>query len=174
MTVLPEMVALRNTRLMLDRLRDQGYDPGKIWLVLNRAGMAGGVPASEIEKRLGLGLAHHVPHDQRLATYSINRGVPLVISHRRSAMARAVGQLARALSETNLSGQPGATQKAKERSFKPKRERPIMKHLLSLVLFVVGVALFLFIGFVSSEWLFAALLGGFFVLIGLIFFRRGR
>jgi hypothetical protein len=38
-----------------------------------------------------------VPDDQALATHSINRGVPLVLSHRGSAVARAVRGLAQAL-----------------------------------------------------------------------------
>ncbi|MBM4429837.1 MAG: hypothetical protein FJ026_05730 [Chloroflexi bacterium] len=40
-----------------------------------------------------------IPDDQPLATLSINRGVPLVVSHRRSALARAIRKLARQLME---------------------------------------------------------------------------
>ena len=37
MSVLPEMVGLRNTRLMLDQLHARGYPGEKIWIVLNRS-----------------------------------------------------------------------------------------------------------------------------------------
>ena len=116
MTVLPEMVGLRNTRLMLDQLLERGYPEEKVWLLLNRATMRGGVGAGEIEQRLGLKLAHRVPDDQPLATHSINRGVPLVVSHRRSAVARAVRQLVRQLIEAHPNPvEPGEQDKARGR-----------------------------------------------------------
>jgi pilus assembly protein CpaE len=99
MTVLPEMVGLRNTRVMLDQLLDRGYPGDKIWLVLNRATMKGGVSIGDIQERLGIPINHRVPDDQPLATHSINRGVPLVISHQRSAVARSLGKLAEQLIE---------------------------------------------------------------------------
>ncbi|MFC2023691.1 CpaE family protein [Chloroflexota bacterium] len=97
LSVLPEMVGLRNTRLMLDRLRDRGYPSEKVWLVLNRATMRGGVRPRDIEERMRMPLTLSIPDDQPLATHSINRGVPLVLSHRRSAVARAVRKLAQGL-----------------------------------------------------------------------------
>jgi pilus assembly protein CpaE len=99
MTVLPEMVGLRNTRLMLEQLRERAYPDDKLWLVLNRATMRGGVAKGDIEERLRVQVKHAIPDDQPLATHSINRGVPLVMSHRRSAVARAVSKLAQRLVE---------------------------------------------------------------------------
>ena len=93
-TTIPDMVALRNTRLLLDQLRLRGYAEDKIWLVLNRATMRGGVSRNDIEGRLQMRLTHTVPDDQPLATHSINRGVPFVMSHSRSALGRAVVKLA--------------------------------------------------------------------------------
>jgi pilus assembly protein CpaE len=98
-TVLPEMVGLRNTRLMLDRLNSRGYADGRVWLVVNRSTMQGGVSQSDIQERLRMHVIDRIPDDQPLATLSINRGVPLVISHRRSAVGRAVRKLARLLVE---------------------------------------------------------------------------
>jgi pilus assembly protein CpaE len=97
MSVLPELVGLRNTRLMLDQLRGRGYNEDKIWLVVNRATMKGGVSVGDIEERLKMKVAHRIPDDQPLATYTINRGVPLMLSHRNSAVARAVRGLAQML-----------------------------------------------------------------------------
>lgn len=104
MSVLPEMVGLRNTRIMLDQLHDRGYPDEKVWLVLNRATLPGGISVNDIESRLGVRVKHSIPDDQPLATHSINRGVPLVMSHGRSAVARAVRQLARQLVE-NTTGE---------------------------------------------------------------------
>jgi len=99
MTVLPEMIGLRNTRLMLDQLLQRGYPASKVWLVLNRSNLKGGLSRRDIKNRLRVELTHTVPEDQALATYSINRGVPLVVSHPRSAVARAVRQLAQQLAQ---------------------------------------------------------------------------
>lgn len=94
MSVLPEMVGLRNTRLMLDQLFARGYPDDKVWLVLNRATLRGGVSQRDIETRLRVSIKCTIPDDQVLATHSINRGVPIVLSHPRSAVARAVQRLA--------------------------------------------------------------------------------
>jgi len=99
MSVLPEMVGLRNTRLMLDQLRRRGYADERVWLVLNRATMRGGVSQSDIEERLRVQVTHRIPDDQPLATHSINRGVPLAMSHRRSAVGRAIRKLTKELIE---------------------------------------------------------------------------
>ena len=105
-SVVPEMVGLRNTKLLLDQLRARGYTSKKILLVLNRADLKGGVSPSDIEKRLHITIADRIPDDQPLATYSINRGVPLVMSHRRSALARAFSSFAQHL-QTELPHAPG-------------------------------------------------------------------
>ncbi len=97
MTVLPEMIGLRNTRLMLDQLHGRGYPDDKIWLVVNRAGLPGGVSVGDIGARLQVRVKLTVPDDQPLATLTINRGIPVVISHPRSALARAFRKLAEAL-----------------------------------------------------------------------------
>ncbi|MFN8466196.1 MAG: hypothetical protein U0X20_11635, partial [Caldilineaceae bacterium] len=47
---------------------------------------------------------HTVPDDQPLVSLSINRGVPLILSHSRSAVARAIQSLAqRFVAETSSS-----------------------------------------------------------------------
>lgn len=94
-SVLPEMVGLRNIRLMLDQFALRGYPSEKIWLVLNRATIRGGVELDEIEKRLEFPVIQQVPDDQVLATTSVNRGIPIILSQPRSAVGRAYQRLAR-------------------------------------------------------------------------------
>jgi pilus assembly protein CpaE len=94
MTVLPEMVGLRNSQLMLEYFRMEGYPAEKIWLILNRSTIKGGVKTEDIEKRLGVPITFTVPDDQALVTHTVNRGVPLTLSHRRSAVARAIREVA--------------------------------------------------------------------------------
>ncbi len=97
LNVLPEMVGLRNTRIMLDLMRERSYSDEKIWVVLNRATINGGISRSAIENRLKIQVRHTVPDDQGLVTHSVNRGVPLMLSHPRSAVGRSITELARQL-----------------------------------------------------------------------------
>lgn len=96
-TALPEMVGLRNTRLLLEQLRDHGYSQNKLWMILNRADLKGGVPRDDIEERLKISFRHVVPDDQPLVTHSVNRGIPLVTSHPQSAVGRAIRRISREL-----------------------------------------------------------------------------
>jgi pilus assembly protein CpaE len=105
MSVLPEMVGLRNTRLMMDQLHERGYPDEKVWMVLNRATLRGGVSVSDIEERLRVKIKYQIPDDQPLATHSINRGVPLVMSHGGSAVARAVQGLVKGLLQDMPAGE---------------------------------------------------------------------
>jgi len=92
-SILPEMVALRNTRLMLDQFYEWGYSRDKVWLVVNRATMKGGISTRDMEDRLRIRVSHRIPDDAALATHSINRGVPVIMNHRRSAMGRSLRKL---------------------------------------------------------------------------------
>ncbi len=98
MSLLPEMVGLRNTRHMLDQLHARGYPDESVWLVLNRDGLPGGVPARDIEDRLRVTLRYSIPDDQPLVTHSINRGVPVMVSHPRSALGKAYRGMAERVS----------------------------------------------------------------------------
>jgi pilus assembly protein CpaE len=121
MSVLPEMVGLRNTRLMLDQLHARGYPDEKVWMVLNRATLRGGVPVRDIEERLRVHVRFQIPDDQPLATHSVNRGVPIVVSHEGSAVAKAVRKLAgELLAELPVSAN-AASAAADEGAGKPAR-----------------------------------------------------
>jgi len=124
MTVLPEMVGLRNSQLMLQYFRMEGYPPDKVWLILNRASIKGGVKEDDIEKRLGVPITFSVPDDQALVTHTVNRGVPLTLSHRRSAVARAVRKIASELHDSFPENSTARTQGAADytRSRKVKNE----------------------------------------------------
>lgn len=118
MTVLPELVCLRNTRLLFDQLVARGYPEDRIWLVLNRAGINGGVDKSDIEERLHVRIRHSVPDDQPLVSLSINRGVPLYLSHRRSAVARSIEEFA-AMFVAGVSRQSAAVESTPEPAAQP-------------------------------------------------------
>jgi len=107
-SMLPEMVGLRNTRLMLKQFRNRGYPEQKTWLVVNRASMRARIAPRDIEELLPFKIKLQIPDDQPLATYSINRGVPVAMRHRRSALGRGFRKLAQYL-VSDLSEVAGAT-----------------------------------------------------------------
>ncbi len=129
MTVLPEMIGLRNSQLMLDYFQMEGYPTEKIWVVLNRSSIRGGVGIDDIENRLGMPVKFTVPDDQPLVTHTVNRGVPLMLSHKRSAVARGIrkiaAQLIDDLSIGTLAESPRiSTSRTQRRGTKPALVKP--------------------------------------------------
>ena len=148
MSVNPEMIGLRNTRFMLDQLLAQGYPSDRIWPILNRAGLAGGLSLLELEGWLGTKIRYQIPNDQTLATDTVNRGVPMALSYRRSPVARACRGLARelmaALPITAETGQPVRTAPPTTRQRSPGLSRRLVLGLILGILLVaalVGLAL---------------------------------
>ena len=89
----PDMASLNSVRTLLKTLRSENAIQGKLHLVLNRAGLKGSVSTASIAKRLEQKVAVELPDDSPLATYSLNRGVPLVISHPRALLTKRIEQL---------------------------------------------------------------------------------
>jgi pilus assembly protein CpaE len=90
----PEMTSLRNARVFLDMARTFGQEPQEVTLALNRYPMKGGINLNAIEAALRTKVDVQIPPDQALVTFSINRGIPLVISHPRSPVAKGFFRLA--------------------------------------------------------------------------------
>jgi pilus assembly protein CpaE len=103
----PELTALRAARVFLQTARELGCPRERIRLVINRANLVGAIPQREIERNLSMEAYATLPDDSALATYSINRGVPLVVSHPRKPLARALKKLAGQLVQ-ELAPQPVA------------------------------------------------------------------
>jgi pilus assembly protein CpaE len=90
----PEMTSLRNSKLFLSMVRNWAQQPEDMALVLNRYPVKGGIKLKDIEAALQKKVDVQIPNDEPLVTYSINRGIPLVVSHGRSAVAKGFQQLA--------------------------------------------------------------------------------
>ncbi|NLD43734.1 MAG: MinD/ParA family protein, partial [Chloroflexi bacterium] len=97
LNVLPEMIGLRNTRRVLERMLAHGVPRRRILVVVNRATLIGGMPLTDIQGRLGIEVAYQIPDDQPTVTSSVNRGVPLVVDRRYTALARAMREFAQRL-----------------------------------------------------------------------------
>jgi pilus assembly protein CpaE len=95
---------------MLDQMHARGYPDERVWIVLNRATINGGVSKKDIEQRLHVRVRHTIPDDQPLVSHSVNRGVPLIVSHKRSAVARAMQELAQLLLQDSVTPQTHTSQ----------------------------------------------------------------
>jgi pilus assembly protein CpaE len=101
----PEVTALHGAKRFLELIDSLGYTPHKVLFVLNRAASKGGIDLQIIEEHIKEKLNLTVPNDWALASYAANRGVPLLISHPKSAIARSVVKLAQAVaSDEHLVG----------------------------------------------------------------------
>ncbi len=93
----PEMTALRNARFFMQTALDWGEPGEKFLLVLNRSQTKSGIPLKDVEAALHSRIAVEIPSDEALVTYSINRGIPLMLSHQRSPVAQGYVRLADAI-----------------------------------------------------------------------------
>jgi Flp pilus assembly CpaE family ATPase len=121
-SVLPEAVCLRNGGVLMRQFDQRGYPPGKVWPLLNRDGLPGGLPEDEVAKRLGRPLRATVPNDQDLATETINRGVPVVIGYKHTRLARAYRKLT---AELVAELAPGGVQGG---GWEPLHETPVVPY----------------------------------------------
>lgn len=89
----PHMTSVNGAHGLMQSLRNENVHT-KAHLIINRSGMSGGISAQGIRKRMDLPILVELPDDAPLVTYAINRGLPIVTSHPRSAMSRSFGKLA--------------------------------------------------------------------------------
>ncbi len=98
----PDLAALHDTSRFLQLSRSLAYPAEKILMLLNRAGMEGGVRLNDIEGVLHNQVYHQVPNDPTNALRSINRGIPLLVFYPRSKASKAIQHLARNLASITL------------------------------------------------------------------------
>ncbi len=95
----PELPALRATRNFLE-LADAAADPSGKWqLVLSSYQGKKVLPIADIEASIRYSVRATIAEDIAAVSTSINRGMPLMISHRKSAIAHDVMTLAKQLSD---------------------------------------------------------------------------
>lgn len=102
----PDLASLRDTSRFITISKGLGYPIDKMLVILNRAGMLGGVRPQDIE-----GVLHHqifaqVSDDEPNAVRSINRGIPLLYRYPRSPASKSFKktvQMLNGLSVTEVS-----------------------------------------------------------------------
>jgi pilus assembly protein CpaE len=95
----PDLAALHDTSRFVQISRSLGYSPDKLLIVLNRAGIQGGVKTKDIETALHHEVFASVADDGPNALRSLNRGIPLVMRYPRSPASKAIKMLAKNMTE---------------------------------------------------------------------------
>jgi pilus assembly protein CpaE len=93
-----EITSLKNVRVFMEIAEKLGYDEHKVQLVANRNDSSGGIKASDVEASLARKIPHTIVSDGRALVLAVNRGVPFVISHKDSQVAKDIFALADKLS----------------------------------------------------------------------------
>lgn len=94
LVVTPELPALRRAAVCLEWERQHTLFGDRLYLIINRAGIKGGIPPREVEELLGLQARARFPDDVESVMLSLNQGVSLVENAARSALTRAIKRLA--------------------------------------------------------------------------------
>jgi pilus assembly protein CpaE len=103
-----EITTIKNVRLFLEVADQLDYDRSKLRLVINRSDASQGIRIGDVEASIRRPIDGTIVSDGRLAVLAVNRGVPFVVSHPESPLARDVTKLAR-----TLAGEGTATQTEK-------------------------------------------------------------
>jgi pilus assembly protein CpaE len=102
-----EITSLKNVRVFMEIAEKLGYDEQKVQLVANRNDSSGGIKASDVEASLARKIPHTIVSDGRALVLAVNRGVPFVISHRDSQVAKDIFTLADKLSGASAAAAAG-------------------------------------------------------------------
>ena len=89
-----EISTCRNAKLLMELARSDGQTLDNLIVVLNQFNPSDELQPADIEKILYQKIAVKVPANHELVQYSLNRGVPVVVSHPKQNVTRAIFQLA--------------------------------------------------------------------------------
>jgi pilus assembly protein CpaE len=92
-----EITTIKNVRLFLEVADQLDYERSKLRLVINRSDASQGIRIGDVEASIRRSVDGTIVSDGRLAVLAVNRGVPFVVSHPESPLARDVTALARTI-----------------------------------------------------------------------------
>jgi pilus assembly protein CpaE len=104
MVATPEMAALHDVSRFIQVTRSLAYPPEKLMIVLNRAGVTGGIKPRDIEKAMRHPVFAEIPDDEVNALRSLNRGVPMYVRYSGSQASKGIKNLARHLLDLKTAG----------------------------------------------------------------------
>jgi pilus assembly protein CpaE len=105
----PEMPTLRRAAILYENAQAIGFPTGRLRLVVNRATEEGGISARDIASRLQIPNPLSIAADRPAAVYSVNRGIPIVLSNERHPVARGIMSLAKEVLALAMQGNGNET-----------------------------------------------------------------
>ncbi len=88
---------LHTGRRLVEILRELGYPPTKLRVLLNQYDKSENVDVATLEQALGVRIMHRLPRDEKHANQAIEQGMPLLEASRSSVLAHSVERLAEQL-----------------------------------------------------------------------------
>ncbi|NIM95920.1 MAG: response regulator [Anaerolineales bacterium] len=101
----PDLAALHDVSRFVQISRTLAYPSGKLLIILNRAGMLGGVKTKDISVALRHKPFAQIPDDEGKVIRSLNQGVPLIFKHPRHPVSRSIKNLANMLASIGMEEQ---------------------------------------------------------------------
>ncbi|ABO50632.1 response regulator receiver protein [Desulforamulus reducens MI-1] len=120
-----DLPCVKHVKTNIDILSTLGHSD-KIRLVVNCAGVDGGIKVSDLEKSLNHSAYATIPLEEKVVRSAINKGLPFVMTQANSKVTEAILDLA-----TKLSGSNGKTEKAEETATPLEPKRSIIGRLFS-------------------------------------------
>jgi pilus assembly protein CpaE len=98
----PDLATLHDTSRFIQLSRSLSYPSEKILMILNKAGIEGGVKLKDIEAVLHDQVYHQIANDPANVLRSINRGIPFLVYYPRSSASKSVQKLAQNLAAIKI------------------------------------------------------------------------
>lgn len=108
----PDMASLHDTSQFVQLSRSLGYPADKLMVVLNRAGLLGGIRSADIETALHHIVFATIPDDAGSPLRSLNRGIPLIVQYPNSPASKAIKQTAKKLAGLTTNEKGSGAEKA--------------------------------------------------------------
>jgi len=121
----PEIPALKNVKFFLEYMAQHQLTRGRVSIVLNRFPSVDGVSLEDVQQHLRHPVSANIPSAGQLVTYSINRGVPVVLSHPQSWAGQSLRKLA-----AYVAGEQVKTISLEEEKSKPQPRKSMIRGLL--------------------------------------------
>jgi pilus assembly protein CpaE len=91
-----EMATLKNTRLMIETFETLDMRD-KVQVIVNRSTMESVIKANDVPEILGDETPLYIPNDFQIASQSLNIGIPFVINHGKTELAKSIFKMAEQL-----------------------------------------------------------------------------
>jgi pilus assembly protein CpaE len=91
-----EMTSIKNTKLMLETMDLLGCRQ-KVQVVINRSNMESVIKATDAQEILNEELPIYIPNDFQIVSQSLNIGIPFVLNHAKTDIAKSIFKMAEQL-----------------------------------------------------------------------------